>query len=273
MNGLIWIGVAVVAIAGIYLFLISPRLIGRPDVSSLRGVHYAHRGLHDNASDAPENSLKAIQKAVDAGYGIEFDVQLSKDGIPVVFHDATLRRVCGVEGNVWDYTLAELQTMKLADSEETIPTFEQVLKAVDGKVPLIIEYKLDRVSTRVCELANEQLRDYKGVYCIECFHPLAVAWYRKNRPDVIRGQLSQDFSKDEKYKGKFVMWLLGNLLTNCWARPDFVAYNYEHAGKLSRRLCCKMGALAVAYTLKDQNSYERVKDQFELFIFDSFLLK
>lgn len=273
MNVLFIILLLLFAAAGIYVFLISPRLVGRPDTSVLKGWHYAHRGLHDNASDAPENSLRAIEKAVESGYGIEFDVQLSKDGIPVVFHDATLKRVCGVDGNVWDYTLEELQTLRLADSDQTIPTFEQVLKTVAGKVPLIIEYKLDVVSTKVCRLANEQLKEYKGVYCIECFHPLAVAWYRKNRPDVIRGQLSQDFSKDEKYKGKFVMWLLGNLLTNCWARPDFVAYNYEHAKKLSRRLCCKMGAVAVAYTVKSQEAYEKVRNQFELFIFDSFRLQ
>ena len=71
----------------IYLFLIAPRMFGKPDRSTLQGVHYAHRGLFDNESDAPENSLKAIQKAVEAGYGIEFDVQLSKDKIPVVFND------------------------------------------------------------------------------------------------------------------------------------------------------------------------------------------
>lgn len=272
MNVLLIILLLLFAAAGIYLFLISPRLMGRPDYSVLKGYHYAHRGLHDNDSDAPENSLRAIEKAVEAGYGIEFDVQLSKDGIPVVFHDAALKRVCQVEGNVWDYTLEELQTMKLAGSDQTIPTFEQVLKTVNGKVPLIIEYKLDVVSTKVCELANELLKDYKGIYCIECFHPLAVAWYRKHRPDVIRGQLSQDFSKDEKYRGKFVMWLLGNLLTNVWARPDFVAYNYEHERKLSRRICCGMGALAVAYTVKSREAYESVKDQFELFIFDSFIL-
>ena len=114
MSGLIWIVIAVLLILAVYLFLISPRLLGRPDCSGLKGVHYAHRGLHDNASDAPENSLKAIENAVEAGYGIEFDVQLSKDGVPVVFHDASLKRICGIDGKVWEYTLEELQQMKLA---------------------------------------------------------------------------------------------------------------------------------------------------------------
>lgn len=263
---------AIPAVAGLYGFLVAPRMMNKPDVSVLKGVHYAHRGLHDNKSDAPENSMKAFKKAVDAGYGIEFDVQLSKDKIPVVFHDATLNRMCGVDGNVWDYTLEELQQMKLADSEETIPTFTDVLELVDGKVPLIIEYKLDVPSTEVCEIADPILKEYHGIYCIESFHPFAVQWYRKNRPEVIRGQLSQDFSKEEKYKGKLVYWALGNLLTNVLARPDFIAYNHRDAGMFSRKVCSLMGALPVAYTIKSQEEYEKAKNQFELFIFDSFIL-
>lgn len=263
---------AIPAVAGLYGFLVAPRMCHKPDVSVLKGVHYAHRGLHDNKSDAPENSMKAFQKAVDAGYGIEFDVQLSKDKVPVVFHDETLNRMCGVDGKVWEYTLEELQQMKLADSDETIPTFADVLALIGGKVPLIIEYKLDVPSTEVCEIADPMLQNYNGIYCIESFHPFAVKWYRDHRPEVIRGQLSQDFSKIEKYKGKIVYWALGNLLTNVLARPDFIAYNHKDAQMFSRKVCSLMGALPVAYTIKSQEEYEKAKDQFELFIFDSFIL-
>ena len=146
----------IIILLAIYLVLVAPRMIGKPDVSVLRGVHYAHRGLHDNQTDAPENSLKAFQLAVEAGYGIEMDVQLSKDEVPVVFHDETLKRMCGTEGKVWEYTLEELQKMKLADSDETIPTFQEVLELVGGKVPLIVEYKLDVPSTEVCEIADKE---------------------------------------------------------------------------------------------------------------------
>ena len=98
------------AAAAVYLWAILPRMTARPDRSPLLAQRcYAHRGLHDNATDAPENSMAAFRKAVEAGYGIELDVQLSKDRIPVVFHDETLRRVCGVEGKVRDYTFEELQ--------------------------------------------------------------------------------------------------------------------------------------------------------------------
>ena len=253
----------------LYLFMVSPRIFGKPDKSQFYGVHYAHRGLFDNDTDAPENSLNAFRKAVEHGYGIEFDVQLSKDQIPVVFHDATLKRMCGVEGNVWDYTLEELQQMKLKDSEQTIPTLEQVLEVIGGKVPLIIEYKMDVVSTKVCELANEILLNYEGLYCIESFHPWAVKWYKENRPDIMRGQLSADYSTEpEKYKG-VQFWVMKNLLTNFLTRPDFIAYNHEHSYVFSRKVCSTLGALPVAWTIRSQEAYESAKDQFQLFIFDS----
>lgn len=260
----------ILGVIAIYLFLVAPRMFHRPDRAPLMGVHYAHRGLFDNESDAPENSLKAFQKAVDAGYGMEFDVQLSKDDIPMVFHDATLKRMCGVDGNIWDYTAEELQQMKLKQSNETIPTLKQVLEVVDGKAPLIIEYKMDRVTTKVCALGNEILEKYKGTYCMESFHPLAVRWYRKHRSDIVRGQLSQNFRKHGR-KG-IVYWIMKNLFTNFWTRPDFIAYHYADASDLSRNACKVLGALSVAYTIKNREQYQEAKKHFDLFIFDSFKL-
>lgn len=257
----------------LYLFLIAPRMFNKPNRNRLMGVHYAHRGLFDNKTAAPENSLAAFRLAVENGYGIEMDVQLSKDGIPVVFHDASLKRMCGVDGNVWEYTLAELQQMKLASSDETIPTFAEVLETIGGKVPLIIEYKLDQVQTKVCELGNELLtayeQKYNAPYCIESFHPLAVIWYKKNRPDVIRGQLSKEFFKDKEHDGQPHLILLAFLLSNVVSRPDFIAYQHTDYKNISRRLCKMMGALSVTWTIKSTEQYEKVKNHFDLFIFDS----
>lgn len=256
----------------VYLFMISPRVFGKPDRSQFKGVHYAHRGLFDNDSEAPENSLNAFQKAVDGGFGIEFDVQLSKDKIPVVFHDLSLERMCGIEGNVCDYTVQELQTMKLKDSEQTIPTLEEVLGVIAGRVPLIIEYKMDIVDTLVCELSNAILENYKGVYCIESFHPFAVKWYKDNRPDILRGQLSEDYSVNpEKYSG-VQYWVMKNLFTNFLTRPDFIAYRHTDANVFSRRVCTWLGALPVAWTIRSQEDYEVAKASYELFIFDSCIL-
>lgn len=272
MDILVKIIIILLVLILIYLFMVAPRMIHRADRTPFYGTHYAHRGLFDNDSDAPENSLAAFQKAVDAGYGIELDVQLSKDNKLVVFHDASLKRMCGIDGKVWDYTLEELQQMKLANSNETIPTFEQFLEVVNGKVPFILEFKLDRAQTKVCELANEVLKNYTGPYCIESFHPLALIWYRKNRPDVLRGQLCEEFFRNETYKGKPLFMILPYLPFNFITRPDFIAYNHLHAHNISRRICKAFGALNVTYTIKNTEEYERAKDKFDLFIFDSCIL-
>ena len=262
--------IAVFAITILYLYMIAPRMFRKPNRSVLSGTHYAHRGLFDNETDAPENSIAAIRKAVEAGYGIEFDVQLSKDDIPVVFHDASLKRMCQVKGKVCEYTLRELRHMKLAKSKEKIPTLEEVLEVVSGKVPLIIEYKMDDMDTKVCELSNVILQEYKGTYCIESFHPFAVRWYKKHRPDVIRGQLSRDFSKTQQKGIKY--WLMTHLLTNFLTRPDFIAYHHKDARKISRRICKCLGALSVAWTIKNEEQYKRSQKWFDLVIFDSFIL-
>ena len=257
----------------LYLFLIAPRMWKKPDRTPLLNVLYAHRGLFDNKTDAPENSLPAFQKAVEAGYGIELDVQLSKDGVPVVFHDASLKRMCGVEGNVWDYPLSELKQLKLADSNAEVPTLAEVLDVVDGKVPLIIEYKLYVPQTKVCRLVNDLLRSYTGAYCIESFHPLALLWYRRHRPDVVRGQLCMEFWNEDKYRGNPFFFVLSYLVTNVAARPDFIAYKHSDASNLSFRLTKRMGALSVAWTIKSQTQLEEAKKHFDLFIFDSFIPK
>ena len=273
MKNLCLVLVLITILLMLYLFLIAPRMWKKPDRTPLLNVLYAHRGLFDNKTDAPENSLPAFQKAVKAGYGIELDVQLSKDGIPVVFHDASLKRMCGVEGNVWDYPLSELKQLKLADSNAEVPTLAEVLDVVDGKVPLIIEYKLYVPQTKVCRLVNDLLRSYTGAYCIESFHPLALIWYRRHRPDVVRGQLCMEFWNEDKYRGNPFFFVLSYLVTNAAARPDFIAYKHSDASNLSFRLTKRMGALAVAWTIKSQTQLEEAKKHFDLFIFDSFIPK
>lgn len=90
--------IVLVVLAVLYFLMIMPRMLHKPDTAPFKEWLYAHRGLHDNATEAPENSMAAFRKAADAGFGIELDIQLTKDKIPVVFHDFTLKRVCGGEG-------------------------------------------------------------------------------------------------------------------------------------------------------------------------------
>lgn len=257
-----------VILAALYLLLIMPRVTPRP-MYEFKGWYYAHRGFHDNKTDAPENSLKAMRLAVENGYGIELDVQLTKDEKVVVFHDATLKRICGVDAKVNSMTYEELQQLQLLDSEEKIPLFSDVLKIIDGKVPLIMEVKMVNSKTRVCELANKELEDYKGVYCMESFHPFAVRWYKKHRPDVVRGQLSANFKKEGQKEG-LQEWLVHSLLVNVLGRPDFVAYSHKSAGNISRNLTRLWGATAVAWTIRSQEELDNNRKSFDLFIFEGF---
>ena len=263
------------AFSGAYIYSIMPRVIRKPDKSAFHTRFFAHRGLYKNGTALPENSLPAIRKAVEEGYGIEFDIQVTKDGVPVVFHDFTLHRMCGQKGRVCDYTLEELRKFRLLDCGEPIPTFSEVLKVVDGKVPLIIEMKVEYFDLRICRAADQLLRDYKGLYCIESFNPLVLLWYRKNRPDIMRGQLSDGFVFQKEFRtpvkfapGFFIQFLV----TNCVTRPDFIAYNHRYQGNLSRFLCRFLfKSKAAAWTVRSEEDLRRAKPHFDVFIFDSFI--
>ena len=260
-----------VAVIILYLWAILPRMWKRPEHSRLLGHHYAHRGLHDNKTEAPENSMAAFRKAVEAGYGIELDVQLTKDRIPVIFHDETLKRVCGVDGKVRDFTYEELQQFRLCKSNERIPLLADFLKMVDGKIPLIIEIKIHENAAEVCSKADELIREYKGVYCIESFDPRAVRWYKKNRPEVIRGQLSSNFNKKGR-REPITEFLVHYLLLNFLGRPDFIAYDHHFKNNISRKIACDLfGALRVAWTIKSQQELDAARNDFTLFIFEGFI--
>ena len=139
MSAFGWILIVLAAVAALYLWLIAPSK-KHPDSGALAGWLYAHRGLHDGNHKVPENSLEAFRRAVDAGYGMELDVQHTRDDRLVVFHDANLKRVCGVDKNVRDLTYGELKRYPLPDGS-VIPLFSEVLELVGGRAPIIVEVK------------------------------------------------------------------------------------------------------------------------------------
>lgn len=270
MGILMIIGICGGAVALLYFLMIMPRMVGRPEAGAFCEYLYAHRGLHDNGTDAPENSLRAFRRAVEAGFGIELDVQLSKDGVPVVFHDFTLKRGCGAEGKVCEHTFEELQQHRLWGTDQKVPKLEEVLELVDGRVPLIVELKAESIDIGVCGAADKLLSEYKGMYCVESFNPLAMLWYRRHRGRIFRGQLSDAFLKEGEYVG-VLYFLLQNLLMNWLSKPDFIAYNCKYPQILSRRLCRSLyGSKAAAWTVRSREQMEEARGNFDIFIFEGF---
>lgn len=274
MAWLWWLlGIAAV-LAALYLLLIAPRRLHRPNASLLQGRLYAHRGLHDGNQTVAENGLPAFQKAVDAGYGIELDVQLTSDGELMVFHDESLKRVCGVDGRLCDMTRAQLAQVPLPDGS-AIPTFREVLALVDGKAPLIVEVKYHGSVRANAEAAWEHLKNYQGPYCVESFHPLAMYYFRKQAPQVLRGQLA---SGEKYHKGGEVgiaAWFaMKYLLVNAVSRPDFVAYDVHHDRNLSMWMM-KHGfhPLLAAWTVRDEETLAYARKTYQMPIFECFVPK
>lgn len=239
-------GIAVCA-AALPVFVVAPGRADRKQKEPFRNRNFAHRGLHSRDRSVPENSLKAFELAAEAGYGIELDVQLSKDGQVVVFHDDTLNRVCGVDARVDELDYAELKELRLLDTSERIPLFSEVLAAIRGRGPLIVELKNGRSNSELCEKTCEMLRKYNGEVCIESFNPMIVAWFRFHAKEYLRGVLAAPESEYEGQTSGFTAFLLSRGLLNFICRPQFIAY------KIGRRpapvrLSTALGAMNVGWT-------------------------
>lgn len=262
---------SIAALAILYMLAIMPRIFRRPDTTLFQKRYFAHRGLHDNATDAPENSMAAFRKAVEAGFGMELDVQVTKDGVPVIFHDFTLDRICGAEGKPAECTYEELQAYTLCDSEERIPRLADLLAMVDGRVPLIVEIKAESADVSCCTVIDEMLRAYKGAYCIESFNPMVLWWFRRNHKETVRGQLSSNFRKEGVY-WNVLHFGMTHLLFNFLTKPDFIAYNHEFSEEPGRRICRRLYRHpAAAWTIRSEEELAAAGEKFDVFIFDSFL--
>ncbi|MCI8371570.1 MAG: glycerophosphodiester phosphodiesterase [Lachnospiraceae bacterium] len=254
-----------------YLFCLKPNTKRPQQMAPFAKTYIAHRGFFDNTSNRPENSLAAFQKAAELGYGIELDVQLTKDGKLVVFHDPSLERMCGINQSLSDFTFQELQKFTLADSSQTIPLLSDVLILVNGRVPLVIEIKPEGNCIETARQLSSLMEHYRGVYCIESFHPFVVAWFRKHQPHVLRGQLSTDYKKNHLKQTPIIRFLLTNLLLNWYGRPDFIAYNHRYASQPSYRVCRRLYPVVnAAWTIRSQAELDKAKSIFTIFIFDSF---
>lgn len=240
----------------------------------LEGHRYAHRGLHDKNNGIPENSLFAFRRAVEHGFGAELDVHLLADGSLAVFHDSKLKRMTGREGVVEDLTADRLGEYHLLETGETIPQLFEVLDIFEGtELPLVVELKSyqgnhDALAARTME----ELDKYRVPYCIESFDPYCLRWLRRNRPEVIRGQLADNSIRSAKSGQKGKAFVLATLLVNCIGVPDFIAYCRKERAIAPLSVCKKLfGAHIVYWTLRDKQALLDSEAEGALGIFETFI--
>lgn len=268
--------IAVIAVAGT-IFLKMPGESARAQLQPFMQQPIAHRGYFDNASSAPENSLAAFQQAIDHGYAIEIDTQLTADGTVVVLHDKSLMRTSGVNKNVEDMADGELAQCTLFNSGQKVPTLKETLELINGQVPLLVEIKGETGDdvAAISAATAELLDDYKGVYVVQSFNPFALQWFKDNRPDVPRGLLCKDFIVDGEGQSIVNRIALTGMFTNVIARPNFISYELVSDGQLTFKAMDALSDLpCFAWTLKSQDELDQAKAHgFDGFIFDSFEAK
>ena len=230
-----------------------------PMMKKLESTVFAHRGLHDG--NKPENSTAAFVSAVEEGFGIEFDLHLTRDGALVVYHDDRTKRLCDRDVRINDCTLNEVRTLRLPDGSK-IPTFEELLEIVHGKIPMLIELKPDgNNAAQIVPAVLDRLRGYKGDYIMESFDPRIVMELKKRAPDIARGQLSQNFPRSGDAPW-YMRHFLASMVTNIRSKPDFVAYNVAHRDSLAIRLLNAGKRKLCFWTVRDIDEFRRcVRDR------------
>jgi len=222
-------------------------------VAWLRESEYAHRGLH--GAGVPENSPSAFAAAIAKGMGIECDVQRSRDGQAVVFHDAELGRLTAESGKLSALTAAELGRIVLSGSEDTILTLSQLLAQVGGKVPLLIEIKSPRHSntrtSTLCLAVKRVLEGYVGQHAIMSFDPRVVRWFAVHSPLTSRGLVVTEEN------GKTLPGMVRRRLSLWAAKPHFLAYDIRDLPSRFAAAQRRRGLPLLTWTVRSEELRER----------------
>lgn len=229
----------------------------------------AHRGLW-NRDGAPENSLASFQLACEAGYGIELDVQLTSDGEAVVFHDDDLKRMTGAEGRVRDRTAADLAELRLAGTDEHIPTLLETLALIGRRSMVHVELKTPYGEVGPLEQrVHEVLIDHAGPTCVIGFNPYSHAWFADRFPGVLRGLDSYDYKRaphmNEAQRASFA-----KLEHVAIARPHFLALHVDMLPDARATRFRDEGMPIVTWTIRDPAQWDAVKDHCDNLIFEGF---
>lgn len=225
----------------------------------------AHRGLHNEKY--PENSIAAFMNAIEKGFAIELDVRELDDGTVVVFHDEGLSRMTSADGYVSNLTYDDIKDLRLLKSGQKIPLFSEMLAAVDGKTPLLIEVKNTNKVGSLEQSLIKLLEGYKGEFAVQSFNPYTLEYFKKNAPHMLRGQLSS-FYRNSKNISRIKRYALKRLLFNKFGRPDFIAYDFEC---LPNRWVTACNLPVLAWTVRSHADHGQVRDFCDNIIFENFI--
>ena len=275
---LLILDLVLLVLAGLYMLSMSAKR--RPAngfFGKLGEYHYAHRGLHAIRAGIPENSMRAFRMAATNGYGAELDVRMSRDGRLVIMHDESLKRTAGANANISAVTTQVLNQLTLEGTREKLPYLEDVLPLFEGKTPLLIEIKPENGNhEELTRKVTNLLKQFPGLDCmIESFDPRVLLWLKKHRPDIIRGQLSENYFRDEGcVLNPVLRFALSSMMGNFLTRPDFIAYKYEDRNDLAPLLCRKLWKPKFFWwVVRSQEEADQLLAQEDLIIFEGFAAK
>lgn len=248
------------------------KIFGMKNMKFLTEIPVAHRGLHDDR--LPENSLGAFLAAANKGYAIETDVRLTKDGALVLFHDDNLSRMAGIEKKVSECTAEQLSRVRLGGTDERIPLLSELLSAVCGRVPLLIEIKdMPKVKTKdFIKKVSDALEGYRGEYAVQSFQPFYVKAFKKLRPEVPCGVLATAVSNKGDF-GNSPFWkikarMVKNMSFNRTVKPDFISYYFASYPQKSTE---KFKGAKLAWTVRSPEEEARARQYADNIIFENFL--
>lgn len=229
----------------------------------------AHRGLW-SPDGPPENSLGAFQAACASGYGVELDVQLSRDGEAMVFHDDKLGRMTGAEGRLRDRTVAELGELKLAGADEPIPTLLETLALIGHRAMVHVELKTPYGEVGPLEQrVHEVIADHNGPLCLIGFNPYSHAWFADRYPGVLRGLDSYSYDRAPQM-AEAQRKAFANLEHVAIARPHFLALGLDMLPSAKAAKLRAEGMPVVAWTVREPAQWDAVKDGCDNLIFEGF---
>jgi glycerophosphoryl diester phosphodiesterase len=231
---------------------------------------FAHRGLHDLAAGIPENSLAAFEAAIANQYAIELDVQQLGDGSLVVFHDDDLLRATGDRRSLLQVNRAEMDRFRLFETDHRASCLVDVLAAIDGRVPILLEIKHRGRGTGIAASVSQAIAGYRGPLAVQSFNPFVVAWFRQHTRGVALGQLAGPLLDDPLVP--FDKFASRHLFTLGVSRPDFINYDLRALPNAWISLVARLSGLPLlCWTVHDRSEQARAIELGANYVFEGIL--